>query len=112
MSRGRRFDAGECVPAFRVARGQGHADRDRAGRGDPARRQDLLTLYGVQDEDYREALIALARQSRERTWWTDYRDVMRPGNFVGLEAGAVRDAHLGADRPARAAADRGTTCGR
>jgi hypothetical protein len=26
--------------------------------------------------------------SRERTWWTDYRDIMRPGNFVGLEAGA------------------------
>jgi hypothetical protein len=48
----------------------------------------LLTLYGVHDEEYREALIALARRSRERTWWTDYRDVIRPGNFVGLEAGA------------------------
>lgn len=50
--------------------------------------RDLLTLYGVQDEEYREALVALARRSRERTWWTDYRDVIRPGNFVGLEAGA------------------------
>jgi transcriptional regulator with XRE-family HTH domain len=50
--------------------------------------RDLLTLYGVHDEAYREALIALARRSRERTWWTDYRDVIRPGNFVGLEAGA------------------------
>lgn len=50
--------------------------------------RDLLTLYGVHDDDYREALIGLARQSRERTWWTDYRDVMRPGNFVGLEAEA------------------------
>jgi Domain of unknown function (DUF5753) len=50
--------------------------------------RDLLTLYGVQDDEYREALIGLARQSRERTWWTDYRDVMRPGNFVGLEAEA------------------------
>jgi hypothetical protein len=50
--------------------------------------KDLLALYGVQDETYREALMALARMSRERTWWTDYRDIMRPGNFVGLEAEA------------------------
>ncbi len=49
---------------------------------------DLLTLYGVRDPDYREALLALARQGRQRTWWTDYRDVMRPGNFVGMEADA------------------------
>lgn len=47
--------------------------------------RDLLTLYRVEDEEYREALIALARLSRERTWWTDYRDIMRPGNFIGLE---------------------------
>jgi transcriptional regulator with XRE-family HTH domain len=50
--------------------------------------KDLLTLYGVEDEEYREALMALARLSRERTWWTDYRDIMRPGNFIGLEAEA------------------------
>jgi transcriptional regulator with XRE-family HTH domain len=47
--------------------------------------KDLLLLYRVEDDEYREALIALARLSRERTWWTDYRDIMRPGNFVGLE---------------------------
>jgi transcriptional regulator with XRE-family HTH domain len=51
--------------------------------------KDLLTLYAVRDEEYREALVELARLSRERTWWTDYRDVMRPGNFIGLEAGAA-----------------------
>ena len=51
--------------------------------------KDLLTLYGVEDESYREALMTLARQSRERTWLTDYRDIMRPGNFVGLEAEAA-----------------------
>jgi hypothetical protein len=50
--------------------------------------KDLLTLYGVQDERYREELMNLARQSRERTWWTDYRDLIRPGSFIGLEAGA------------------------
>jgi transcriptional regulator with XRE-family HTH domain len=51
--------------------------------------KDLLTLYGVDDESYRDALMTLARQSRERTWLTDYRDIMRPGNFVGLEAEAA-----------------------
>src|SRR3954454_5027199 len=48
--------------------------------------KDLLTLYNVRDEQYRDALVELARLSRDRTWWTDYRDIMRPGNFVGLEA--------------------------
>jgi transcriptional regulator with XRE-family HTH domain len=47
--------------------------------------KDLLTLYGIADDGYREALMALARSSREKTWLTDYRDLMRPGNFVGLE---------------------------
>ncbi|GIJ49501.1 transcriptional regulator [Virgisporangium aliadipatigenens] len=51
--------------------------------------RDLLTLYGVTDEGYREALTELARTSRQRTWWTDYRDIMRPGNFIGLEAEAT-----------------------
>ncbi|BBH66373.1 transcriptional regulator [Actinoplanes sp. OR16] len=50
--------------------------------------RDLLTLYNVRDQGYREALVELARLSRERTWWTDYRDILRPGNFVGLEAAA------------------------
>lgn len=50
--------------------------------------RDLLSLYGIDDQEYREALVALARASREKTWWTDYRDLMRPGNFVGLEAEA------------------------
>ena len=50
--------------------------------------RDLLELYGVHDSDYRDALMALARLSRQRTWWTDYRDLMRPGNFVGMEADA------------------------
>lgn len=51
--------------------------------------RDLLSLYGVEDEQYREALMELARSSRQKTWWTDYRDIMRPGNFVGLEAEAA-----------------------
>lgn len=51
--------------------------------------RDLLTLYGVEDDQYREALLELARSSKQKTWWTDYRDIMRPGNYVGLEAEAV-----------------------
>jgi transcriptional regulator with XRE-family HTH domain len=51
--------------------------------------RDMLSLYGVRDDAYREALVDLARLSKERSWWTDYKDVMRPGNFVGLEAGAA-----------------------
>ncbi|WP_244945552.1 helix-turn-helix domain-containing protein [Couchioplanes caeruleus] len=50
--------------------------------------RDLLLLYGVEDEQYRDALLELARSSRQKTWWTDYRDIMRPGNFIGLEAEA------------------------
>ena len=50
--------------------------------------RDLLALYGVHDEEYRNALVELARTSRARTWWADYRDIIRPGDFVGLEAAA------------------------
>src|SRR3954470_3655235 len=38
--------------------------------------KDLLPLYGVKDENSREALMTLARQSREKTWLADYRDLM------------------------------------
>src|SRR5262245_57685901 len=51
--------------------------------------RDLLTLYGQHDNAFREAMVELARLSKERSWWTDYKDVLRPGNFVGLEAGAA-----------------------
>jgi transcriptional regulator with XRE-family HTH domain len=49
--------------------------------------RDLLTLYGVRDDAYRESLIELARKARERTWRSEYSDVTR-SKFVGLEAGA------------------------
>jgi hypothetical protein len=49
---------------------------------------DLLSLYQVGDSEYRDALMTLARLARHRGWWTDYKDVMRPGNFVGMEADA------------------------
>lgn len=47
----------------------------------------LLDLYGVTDERRREALINLARESRQRGWWADYDDVFR-SSLPDFEAGA------------------------
>jgi transcriptional regulator with XRE-family HTH domain len=51
---------------------------------------DLLTLYGVTDEQEREALQELARKASAMGWWHDYADIM-PSWFepyVGLEEAA------------------------
>jgi hypothetical protein len=51
---------------------------------------DLLTLYGVDDQAERAALLGLARQARHPGWWHRYGDVL-PGWFsayLGLEAAA------------------------
>jgi transcriptional regulator with XRE-family HTH domain len=48
---------------------------------------DLLTFYGVTDEEERETLRALARRANTPGWWHDYSDVL-PSWFeayVGLE---------------------------
>lgn len=47
----------------------------------------LLDAYGVTCEREREAILNLARQSRERGWWSRYRDVLS-GKFIGFEAEA------------------------
>lgn len=49
---------------------------------------DLLTRYGVTDEQGREAILALARESRQRGWWAAYSDVFT-GLLPDLEAGAT-----------------------
>jgi transcriptional regulator with XRE-family HTH domain len=50
----------------------------------------LLDLYGVSDEDQRQALILLSRQAREHGWWHSYADVLpNPHSvLIGLEAEA------------------------
>lgn len=51
---------------------------------------DLLTLYGVKDEQERAALLSLARQANTTGWWHRYSDLV-PSWFqayVGLEAAA------------------------
>lgn len=52
--------------------------------------KDMLVLYGVTDSDYIQAMQALARRSKERSWWTDYKDILR-GSFIGLEAEATSE---------------------
>src|SRR5260370_21848691 len=47
---------------------------------------DLCELYGV-DGPEREALIALAREARQRGWWRKYSDVFS-SELPGFEAGA------------------------
>jgi transcriptional regulator with XRE-family HTH domain len=47
----------------------------------------LLDLYSVSDQGQREAILTLARQSREKGWWATYQDVWR-GSLPGFEAEA------------------------
>lgn len=48
----------------------------------------LLNHYQVVDPEQVAELVQLARISRQRTWWSQYRDVVRPAyySYIGLEA--------------------------
>lgn len=48
--------------------------------------RDLCELYGVPSPE-KDGLIQLARDSRQRGWWSEYQDIF-PSNFVGLESDA------------------------
>ncbi|KAB8196730.1 helix-turn-helix domain-containing protein [Nonomuraea phyllanthi] len=52
---------------------------------------DLLTLYGVAGDAEREAVLALAKQANEPSWWHDYRDVVPDWfeDYLGLEQDAA-----------------------
>ncbi|WP_338325927.1 helix-turn-helix transcriptional regulator [Thermomonospora catenispora] len=52
---------------------------------------DLLTLYGVGDEDERDAMLALAREANRPGWWQGFTDIL-PSWFevyLGLEEAAA-----------------------
>ena len=51
---------------------------------------DLLTLYGLDDEQERERLLALARDANNPGWWHRYGDVLPNWfqSYLGLEAAA------------------------
>jgi hypothetical protein len=51
---------------------------------------DLLTLYGVTDEQERETFLALVRQANAPGWWHEYGDVLPSWfeTYLGLEQAA------------------------
>jgi transcriptional regulator with XRE-family HTH domain len=52
--------------------------------------EDLLTFYGVEDSEQRDALLILARDANNPGWWHDYDDVLASWfeTYVGLEEAA------------------------
>ncbi len=52
--------------------------------------EDLLTLYGITDEQERASLLSLAREANVAGWWHSYSDVLPSWfpTYVGLECAA------------------------
>jgi hypothetical protein len=52
---------------------------------------DLLTLYGITDEQIRGRLVTLARQANTPGWWSKYGDIMADWfeSYLGLEMAAT-----------------------
>jgi hypothetical protein len=52
---------------------------------------DLLTLYGVADEQTRAGLLALVEQANAQGWWAKYSDILPDWfeAYLGLEAAAT-----------------------
>lgn len=50
--------------------------------------RNLLDLYGVTDDEQREALFALTREARKRGWWTSYGPLR--DDYVEFEAEAAK----------------------
>ncbi|WP_405064623.1 helix-turn-helix domain-containing protein [Kribbella sp. NBC_01505] len=53
--------------------------------------RDLLTLYGLDDGEERERLLALAREANNPGWWHRYGDVLPSWfhSYLGLESAAA-----------------------
>jgi len=53
--------------------------------------EDLLTLYGVADQEQRAKVVALARRSRAAEWWTQYSDILPDWfeTYLALESAAT-----------------------
>ncbi|MFD8430294.1 MULTISPECIES: helix-turn-helix domain-containing protein [Streptomyces] len=52
--------------------------------------EDLLTLYGITDEQERNSLLSLAKEANVAGWWHSYSDVLPSWfpTYVGLEGAA------------------------
>ncbi|MEU3015866.1 helix-turn-helix transcriptional regulator [Nocardiopsis sp. NPDC007018] len=62
-----------------------HMEGNKWVRPDLGNIRQLLDYYEVEDTATRQATIDLARQSRERGWWTKFKDVFVPDSLVGFE---------------------------
>lgn len=53
---------------------------------------DLLTLYGLDDESDRAAIMSLARRANDPGWWQQYSDILPSWfpSYLGLETAAER----------------------
>jgi hypothetical protein len=50
----------------------------------------MMTMYSVQDDQQREALLELQRRGKERGWWAQYGQLPTPYSmYIGLESAAV-----------------------
>jgi transcriptional regulator with XRE-family HTH domain len=89
-----RHDQGKTLDAvtedLEWSRGRlAHMEGNKWVRPDLGNIRQLLDYYEVTDPKTREATLDLARQSRERGWWTKkYRDLFGPDSLVGFESEA------------------------
>nr|WP_285761220.1 helix-turn-helix transcriptional regulator [Nocardiopsis ansamitocini] len=79
-----------AASALEWSRGRlAHMEGNKWSRPDLGNLKQLLDLYEVTDPAQREAVLTLARQSRERGWWAKFKDVFGESSFVGFEAEAA-----------------------
>ena len=90
LREGRNASPDEAAEAIRGTRSK--ISRLELGRSSFKQRDvaDLLTFYQVNDEQEREALLALARQANAPGWWHQYADLMSSWleTYIGLEEAA------------------------
>nr|WP_039820603.1 helix-turn-helix transcriptional regulator [Nocardiopsis halophila] len=72
-------------------------ERNEWKRPNPRDIKDLLDVYRVEERERREAMVELARQSRQKGWWAAHDDLLGSGTYIGLEAEAsvIRTFQLG-----------------
>jgi transcriptional regulator with XRE-family HTH domain len=66
-----------------------HMETNKWVRPDLGNIRALLKVYGVMEGPVHDAIVDLARQSREKGWWAKYNDVFR-GSLPGFEADATQ----------------------
>ena len=68
---------------------------EQVGAPDPGNIRQLLDYYEVDDQARRDAVLDLARQSRERGWWTKFKDVFGTDSVGGVRVRSVRGVEPG-----------------